>query len=50
MNFDDYPLDSHICQFQVGSCEYDEDQAGHEGHGAEREANAINAFICVTAV
>ena len=22
MNFDDYPLDSHACQFQVGSCEY----------------------------
>ena len=22
MNFDDYPLDAHACQFQVGSCEY----------------------------
>ena len=22
MNFDDYPLDDHTCQFQVGSCEY----------------------------
>ena len=21
MNFDDYPLDAHACQFQVGSCE-----------------------------
>ena len=20
MNFDDYPLDAHVCQFQVGSC------------------------------
>ena len=20
MNFDDYPLDDHVCQFQVGSC------------------------------
>lgn len=20
MNFDDYPLDAHSCQFQVGSC------------------------------
>ena len=20
MNFDDYPLDAHTCQFQVGSC------------------------------
>ena len=22
MNFDDYPLDAHTCQFQVGSCKY----------------------------
>ena len=22
MNFDDYPLDAHSCQFQVGSCKY----------------------------
>ena len=22
MNFDDYPLDGHSCQFQVGSCKY----------------------------
>ena len=22
MNFDDYPLDAHACQFQVGSCKY----------------------------
>jgi len=22
MNFDDYPLDEHTCQFQVGSCKY----------------------------
>ena len=25
MNFDDYPLDDHICQFQVGSCKYIEE-------------------------
>ena len=22
MNFDDYPLDAHACQFQVGSCKF----------------------------
>ena len=22
MNFDDYPLDAHTCQFQVGSCKF----------------------------
>ena len=22
MMFDDYPLDAHTCQFQVGSCKY----------------------------
>ena len=45
MVFDDYPLDDHSCQFQVGSCEYCY-HVGHHIHIFNEDYDTIETVTC----